>query len=109
MSDRMTVAIQCYAAALASAQQSTNAHGLRKLLEEQAVVLGVAPRKNSGLDRWLQRGGFVFDAVIAAQKAKLIGIHGLHRAFPGTNLFAEDAGYVRDRMKIQVTADVLIA
>src|SRR5713226_3900554 len=72
-------------------------------------MLRVAPRKNGGLNGWLQRGGFVLHAVVAAQETKLIGINGLHGAFPRANLFPEDAGNVGDGMKVQMAADVFIA
>src|SRR4029077_17553663 len=61
--NRVTITVNRDAAAVAIPQQRPNAHGLRKLAEQQTIVLRVAPRKNSAVDAWLQRGGFVFHAV----------------------------------------------
>src|SRR6266849_9100742 len=108
MRNRATFTVYGYATAVAIPQQCPNAHGVRKFSEQQTIMFRLAPRKNGGLDGWLQRGGFVLHAVIAAQKTKLIGINGLHGAFPRANLFAEDAGNVGDRVKVQMTADVLV-
>src|SRR6266849_4133546 len=72
-------------------------------------MVRLAPRQNGGMNGRLQRGGFVFDAVIAAQKTELIGINGLHGAFPRANLLAENAGNVGDGMKMQMTPDVFVA
>src|ERR1700738_4062805 len=106
--DWVTLTVDGDPAALAIPQQCPDAHGVRKLLEQETVMLRVTPGKNGGFNGRLQRGGFVFHAVIASQTTKLIGINRLHRAFPGANLFREDSGNVRDRVKMQVAADVLV-
>src|SRR5258708_7974761 len=109
MRNRVTPTIQGYAAAAAIPQKRPDAYGVPKLLEQRTVMFGFAPRENGSLNSWLQRGGFVFHTVIAAQETELIGIDGLHRAFPRANFFPENASYIGDRMKMQVAADMFVA
>ncbi len=53
MRSRIALTIHSHAAALAIPQQRANAHGLRKLVEQQAMMFGLAPRQNGGLNGWL--------------------------------------------------------
>ena len=109
MSDGMALGIRGNAAAVSVAQQDADPHGVRKTLEKRTVLSRVAPRKSGHGDDRLKRSSFVLDAKIPGERAVLIGINGLHGAFPWANLFVKDATNIGNGMQVQVIADVFIA
>ena len=109
VSDGMALGIGGDAAAVSVAEQNADAHGVRKTLEKRTVLLRIAPRKSGHGDDRLQRGGFVFDAKIPGERAMLVGVNGLHGAFPWANVFVEDATDIGNRMQMQMLADVFVA
>src|ERR1700738_1569864 len=109
MRNRVTLTIQGHAAAVAIPQERSDAYSVRKLLQQRTVVFRLAPRENGSLNCGLQRSGLELHAVIAAQETELIGINGLHGAFPRANFFPENAGYIGDGVKMQVAADMFVA
>src|SRR5882724_5034029 len=107
--DGMTLLIDRDAAAVAIAQKYTDCRDVRKLREQGTVLRRIAPRKNGNADDRLERGSFIFHAVIPSEETVLIGVDSLHRPFPGTNLLFKHATNVRNGMKAKMTADVFVA
>ena len=90
----MTLAIDRDAAAVTIAQKNTDCRNTGKLREQGTVLLGIAPRKDGNADDRLERRGFILHAVISSEETVLIGVDGLHRPFPGTNLLLKHTANV---------------
>src|SRR6266481_581283 len=72
------------------------------------MVPRLAPGQYGNGDDRLKRRSFILHAVITGEKAMLVGVDRLHRAFPWTNLFVESAANIRNRVQIKVAADVFV-
>src|SRR5215470_12330051 len=104
----MAVTIDGDSAFAAITHQDADGGGAAEPLHASPKIAWLAPGEGRHRDDGLERGGFVFHTEIAGEKSVLIGVDGLHGAFPGNNLFVENAADIRHGMKMQVATNVTI-
>src|ERR1700687_4598197 len=90
-------------------QQHPDCRNVPKLRQQRAVLRRTAPPQNGDANDRLERGGVILDSEIPVEQTVFVGVDGLHRPFPWTNLFFKHAANVRNGMEVEMPADVFVA